>query len=251
MDEILGADRLLLLLDYDGTLTPIVSTPKEAVLSDSMKQLLGELTQHKKIDVCIVSGRGLKDIKKLVNIPRIIYVGNHGLEAEGIRYEVPGIKPEELRPFIKEICHEIAGRLRDIEGILIEEKGLTASVHYRQVPKAKINAVKERVAEVVNSYSDIRLTEGKKVLEIRPNVDWNKGKMTLLIVERFSEKYPKKNILPIYMGDDATDEDAFEALEKKGVTILVSKKEKETKAKFVLKDTKEVEELLKAIRYHF
>lgn len=247
MDEIKEADRLLLLLDYDGTLTPIVGTPKGAVLSDSMRQLLGELTQHKKIDVCIVSGRSLEDIKNLVNIHGIIYVGNHGFEAAGIRYEVPGLNPLKLRPFIKEICHEIAERLRDINGVLIDEKGLTASVHYRQVSEEEIDAVKEKVEEVINSYSEVKLTEGRKVLEIRPSVDWDKGRIAALIVGTFSEKYPKENILPIYIGDDATDEDAFEALKEKGVTILVSVRRKPTSASYYIRNQGEVIKFLKLL----
>lgn len=248
LNHVAKADRLLLLLDYDGTLTPIAGTPEEAVLSGAMRQLLKKLAKHKKIHVGIVSGRGLENIKKLVRIPGLIYVGNHGFEAEGVEYEASGLNPAEMRPIIKELCREISRKLEDVKGALIEDKGLSASVHYRLVAKEEIGAVRERVAEVVVLHPRVRLAEGRKVLEIRPNIDWDKGRMAALILEKFSHEYPGENILPIYIGDDATDEDAFEAF-KEGITVRVSKRDIETKAKFVLKDTDEVEDLLRAIRY--
>lgn len=246
------ADRVLLLLDYDGTLTPIVEMPEEAVLSSSMKELLKALSQREKIDVCIMSGRRLGDIKNLVGIPNVIYVGNHGLEVSEREYKVPGVQAGELRPLIKKICNECSNLLADMEGVLIENKGLTASIHYRRVRENRVDLLKKIVEGVVIPYSPkIRLTKGEKVLEIRPNIQWDKGKMADLIVGRISEEYPAENLLPVYIGDDATDEDAFEALEEKGITILVSDVAKETKAKFRLESIEETEKLLRTVNSIF
>lgn len=252
MDKILDKDVLLLFLDYDGTLTPIVKSPEEATLSGNTRELLRELKDNEKIDVCVVSGRGLQDIKNLVRIPGIVYVGNHGFEAEGVSYEIPALRRKKTRTLINGICCELEQKLRGIKGAFVENKGLAASVHYRQAKKEKISLIKKRVSEIMSSYiSDLKLAKGEKVLEIRPNVRWGKGKAVSRIYEEMSEKHPNEKIIPVYIGDDKTDEDAFNALEGEGVTILVSDKKKETGAKYRLENTKKVENLLKNIARNF
>lgn len=243
---------LLLFLDYDGTLTPIMNSPEKAILSDDIREILRELKDNEKIEVCIVSVRGLQEIKNLVRTPGIIYVGNHGFEADGISYEIPELNREKSRTLINGICCELEQKLRGIKGAFVENKGLTASVHYRQAKKEKISLIKERVSEIMSSYiSDLKLTKGKKVLEISPNVKWDKGKVVSHIYEERSEKHQNEKITPVYIGDDKTDEDAFKVLEGEGVTILVSDKKKETKARYRLENTKSVENLLRNISRNF
>lgn len=236
----------LLLPDYDGTLTPIVERPELAILSPDMRELLRRASRHYKLGV--ISGRSLADIKRLVDLGGIFYVGNHGFEISG-----PGVKlikpeAERARPVVAKLCEELRWKLSDIKGTIIEDKGPTASVHYRSVadPKAleDLNGIfGEAVAPYVDSGT-LRVTRGKKVFEIRPNIGWDKGKAVLWIIDKVN---PSRDLMPVYVGDDRTDEDAFFALKDRGVTVLVSREVKESNAKYFVRDVGEVKAFLEKL----
>jgi alpha,alpha-trehalase len=235
----------ILFLDYDGTLIPIARRPELAALAPDMKGLLRSLAGRFK--VAIISGRSLFDLEKLVGVRGIYYVGNHGLEISG-----PGVKfvqreAGRTSPAIAEICRKLERGLEKIDGAIIENKGLTASLHYREVKRKQIADMREIFEEIVKPYAIsevIRVTHGKKVFEIKPNIKWDKGNAVLWIIEAVD---PKKELVPVYIGDDRTDEDAFLALKNRGITILVSEKPKESHAKFFLRDVKEVKMFLKKL----
>jgi len=231
--------KYLLFLDYDGTLTPIVKKPSLAILSKSRRSILRKISRAKHILVAIISGRSLADVKKKVGIPHLIYAGNHGFEIQG-----PGIKlvhpaAQKTKPLLKKIKPELAQALKGIKGIIIEDKVLSLSVHYRQVSAKSAQKVNRIFNQVVKPYlkkRKIKVTQGKKVFEVRPPVNWNKGYAVLWLLKELTKKI---KATPIYIGDDLTDEDAFYALRKKGLTIRVGEKSK-TFAKQWLRDVDEV-----------
>lgn len=217
-DEIIRGNRISLFLDYDGTLTPIADTPEKVRPPYSVRRSLKRLKRY--YPVAIISGRSLNDLKKRVGLKGIVYAGNHGLEiwSEDFSLEIKGA----VR--FKKMLGKIAGRLEDclrnIEGIIIEDKGLTASVHYRLVDKKDIKDVFEAVKAALSPYLKQKvfvLSKGKKVLEIRPAILWDKGRA----VEWTVRQKLFKGRLPIYIGDDRTDQDAFRALKGKGLSVAV------------------------------
>lgn len=250
-DCIIKSDIVLILCDYDGTLTPIVSRPELATLSEKMRGILRLFSDHEHYKLGIISGRALEDVKDLVRIEGIYYAGNHGFEIEGP--DTRNVHPiaEKTRPKIKDICERLESELRNIKGVIVEDKGLSGSVHYRLVSKEKVPKVKKIFTEITTPYLDegvIKLTKGKKVLEIRPKIDWDKGKAVLWILDIFRKEHGARNILTIYLGDDKTDEDAFSALQKlNGISILVSPSPIKSKAKYFVKDVDEVKRFFEKV----
>jgi len=197
--------------------------------------------------MAIISGRALKDIRKLVGLRKIYYAGNHGLEICGPSLRLVRPEAEKVASTISEICDNLKVKLGHIEGVIVEDKGLTASIHHRLVAPGKLGELKRIFAETARPHlraGRIKIARGKKVLEIRPNINWDKGKAVLWIIEALK---PKGEALPIYLGDDETDEDAFRALRGKGMTILVSKTPIKSNAEYFLRDVDEVKVFLKKL----
>ena len=235
----------ILLFDYDGTLVPIAKKPEFAILPTDTRALLNSLA--KRFRIAIISGRSLGEVKNLVGARAIYYVGNHGFEIDGPGTRLLRSEAKRARPFIAKICARLRESLGAIDGAIVEDKGLTASVHYRQVARKELQRMKNIFEKVVRPHVNsgrIRLTHGKKVFEIRPNIEWDKGKAALWIIDVID---PKKKLIPVYMGDDRTDEDAFLALKDRGITVLVSKKPKKSNAKFFLKNVAEVKKFLSGL----
>ena len=244
LDEIktrLDGKTLVVFLDYDGTLTPIVATPDLAIISDEMRSVVKELS--KKIKVAIVSGRATDDVKAKAKIDGIFYAGSHGFE---INYPSGEIKINEeaqaIRPMIDEVQQKLAEKVKDIKGALIENVKYTVSAHYRLVSDEDFPRFEKEVDDILNQYPQFRKTSGKKVFEIRPRIDWHKGKAVDWIMNIFEKE--QQNILPVYLGDDTTDEDAFKALKEKGFGILVAIAERDTEAEYIVKNPEEVKKVL-------
>ncbi len=236
-----------LLLDYDGTLTPIVKTPDRARIPEQIKQLLKALSANPGCTLTIISGRCLKDIKKKVGLRNVVYSGNHGLQIEGpnIRFEAP-VTPD-YKTILQKIKNELKQMLSPVRGILLEDKGLSLALHYRLTNKKEVPFVRRAFYQVVLPYlrlGKIKTETGKKVFEIRPATEWDKGKAVLWVLSKQKSHSRAKPILPIYVGDDATDENAFRALKNKGLTIFVGNPKK-SYAKYYLRNTKEVSKFLK------
>ena len=235
---------IFLCLDYDGTLVPIEKSPHLAILSPDMRTLISKLSKHPSIEISIVTGRSLSHIKHLIHIPKIHYIANHGFEifSPYIRWIHPEAK--SIIPILEIGNKELQKKLSSITGILLENKHVTLSIHYRNVSVRHIKAIKQAVISVVSSYSHVlKITRGKKVLEIRPNILWDKGFAVLKFLE--SADFPT-NILPIYLGDDSTDEDAFYKLNPGGITIRVGRF-KDSSAQYFLQNTNEVKHFLERI----
>ncbi|MEM2884256.1 MAG: trehalose-phosphatase [Nitrososphaerales archaeon] len=236
-----ASSSLFILLDFDGTLTPIVRRPQEAYLSTETKQLLKILADNPRFQIAIVSGRMLNDVKERVGLEGLYYAGNHGLQITGPNLNFTHPKAEKLVDSIEKLANSLKSVLSGIEGVIVENKIFTISVHYRLTPLEKIGWVKKKVLNEANQFQQILVTQGKKVLEVKPSVDWNKGEAA-----RFLVKSVAPASLPIYAGDDNTDEDAFIKL-KEGVTILVAEEFKKTNAKYYLRNTDEVQDLLRRL----
>lgn len=244
--EQLSNKFILLLLDYDGTLTPIVENPEKAVIPKDTKELLQKLSKSRRFALGIISGRSLEDIKNTVGLENIVYAGNHGLEIEGPKIKFESQVSPQLKSAIHNIARELQKQLLSIKGILIEDKGLTLSIHYRLVDKKDIPVFEKIFSKVANPYivsGKIKINPGKKVYEIRPPVQWDKGKIVLWLLARQQFASPEFKVLPVYLGDDVTDEDAFKALKRKGWTIFVGKP-RSCAADYYLKDTEEVTRFL-------
>lgn len=241
VEEIAGrSDRLAVFLDFDGTLTAIVNDPKEALLSDSMRQTLQALAGR--VSLAVLSGRDLDDIRKCVAIDAIIYAGSHGFDIAGPR----GLRRQEATNFLPTLDaaeKELRKKLARIPGALIERKRFSIAAHYRKVNQNDVPKLKDAVSEVVARHRELRRMDGKKVYELLPSIDWDKGKAALWLLENLGLKHER--VRPIYIGDDRTDEDAFRALDQGGVGILVSEEPKATAASYLLRNPSEVERFLR------
>lgn len=249
LSKTLRDKNTILFLDYDGTLTPIAESPEKAVLSNEIRDLLEGLSKNPRCKISIISGRSLKNIKNLIGLRNIIYSGNHGLELEGPKVLFKNPIPPMYLTMLRKIKNELENKLSPIKGVLIEDKGLSLSVHYRLVNKDEIPSVQAIFYEVIITYlvkGKIKTKSGKMVLEVKPPVEWDKGKVVLWLLA--SQKFIKKSdkILPVYIGDDLTDEDAFKAIRNIGWTIYVGKPKK-SYAEYYVKNTNEVSIFLKEL----
>ena len=246
-DEILnrlGERTLAIFLDYDGTLTPIVEDPKKAALSDKARKVINRLAKY--YLVAIISGRDLEDVYKMVGIDDIAYAGSHGFDIIGPsgKYRDWHIGGPFL-PVLKSAEKELRTVLKDIRGARVERKRFAISTHYRQVESTSINTLEQRFDLVLLHHPELRKTTGKKVFELRPNIEWDKGRALLHLLEAFYNDSGR--VLPVYIGDDTTDEDAFRAIIDLGVAIAVYNETYPTIAHYALRDPHEVVDFLQEI----
>lgn len=243
-NKIKADSKIALFLDFDGTLGPIKKDPDRCLLSVKTKKQLRLLASAKQCYPSILSGRSLPDIMGRVGIRKIYYGGNHGLDISG-----PGIRythPESIsaRPILNDVRKQLQKEIRDIDGAWLEDKKYTLSLHFRTVRKKDIPLIEKIFYKTVGELLEKKLLavlKGKKVLELMPNALWDKGKAALYILQGL-----KEDCLPIYIGDDQTDENAFEVLYKKGITIRIGKLKK-TSANYYLNGSWEVSRLLKKV----
>ena len=240
-----------LLLDYDGTLSPIARTPAEAHMPDRAKELLLKLSKTPNCRIAIISGRSLSDISKRVGVKGIVYVGNHGFEIKGPKIKFKSLVSRRYRKVLKEIKTKLKKDLSPFKGVFIEDKGYCLTLHYRLANENDIPAIVSKFyfATFIDEFrKNIQTKFGKMTREIRPPILWNKGMTALWLLEQQSSVLKGKDmrVMPIYIGDDLTDEDAFQVLRNKGLTIFVGKP-KSTQARFYLKDNQEVEKFLELI----
>ena len=241
--------RLLLMLDFDGTLAPIAPTPAEAELPPETRFELERLVKSDGCTVAVVSGRALGDVRDKVRIDGITYVGNHGLE-----YVRPNEEPRLLAPpqpgdALERMRESLETSLAPFEGIGIEDKGYSFAVHYRLVKPEERPLVKEAVAEAVRargSAGSWEIRAGAMVLEVRPPLDCDKGTIVTGLLDLEEHLHGTSERFAMYIGDDATDEDAFKALRGRGVPVLVGAP-RISFAEYYLDGPREVRDLLRML----
>ena len=237
--EVLGRGSAGVFLDYDGTLTPIADRPEQATLSDSIRAKLSRLASC--CPVTIVTGRDVAVVRGFVRLDALGYAGCHGLDIEGaagtgLRYQAA----ETELPILDAAEAELRRRLSAVVGALVERKRYSVSTHYRLVDTDHAGLVEEVVSDVARRYTALRRERGKKVFELRPDVDWNKGRAVAWLIDALS----LDPAAAIYIGDDETDEHAFELLGGRGVPIVVEQEDRPTRARYRVRDPREVAEIL-------
>lgn len=214
LDQILRSlhihPAISLCLDYDGTLVPIQSRPELCWLSPSQKDLLRVLATHPRVRVSIVTGRSLEDIEQRVGIPEIIYAANHGLEIQGLHQGFQIARAAHIRESLQRLSPPLEKILQLVAGCWVEDKGLSATVHFRGVMESDIPRVSNAVEDYMIHWPEFIIRNGKSVLEIRPRVDWNKSHAVRWIGENAFPDF--REPLVIFSGDDVTDHDVFREL---------------------------------------
>src|SRR5437899_787729 len=243
-----ASKQLVVFLDYDGTLTPIRDRPEDAVISDSMREAVRRLA--KRVPVGVVSGRDRRVVQELMGLDNLIVAGSHGFDiwspaAGSIQREV-GASFEGL---LREVEARLSAELANLPGALVEPKKSSVAAHFRLVPEEQRPRVKEIVDAILSEHpAELKVTPGKMVFEIQPKLDWDKGKAVLYLLEALG--LDRDDVVPVYLGDDITDEDAFRALAGHGIGIFVGSADdpetvgRTTAADYVLNTIGEVEEFL-------
>jgi trehalose 6-phosphate phosphatase len=236
--------RLAIFLDYDGTLTPIVSRPEDAILSETMRSVLRRLAEL--CTVAIVSGRDLPDVQRLVDIDAVFYAGSHGFDIAGPKGL--GLRSEQGReflPILDQAEQELHDLLDSFNGVVVERKRFSLATHYRLADDRTIAAVGQAVKQVAARHPELRERHGKKVIELQPDIEWDKGKAVIRLLEVVTAK--PHEVVPLYIGDDLTDEDAFHVLKNRGVGIAVGENPNPTAARYFLQSPDEVRQFLTAL----
>ncbi|EXC06717.1 Trehalose-phosphate phosphatase [Morus notabilis] len=230
--------QIVMFLDYDGTLSPIVEDPDRAYMSNEMRKAVRAVARY--FPTAIVSGRCRDKVYSFVRLAELYYAGSHGMDIKGpskcSKYKngnesVLCQPATEFLPMVDEVYKILLEKTKSIPGSRVEHNKFCIS---------SWAALAEQVRLVINEYPKLRLTQGRKVLEIRPTIKWDKGKALEFLLESLG--YANSNeVLPVYIGDDRTDEDAFKVLRERGqgFGILVSKVPKETSASYSLQEPSE------------
>ncbi|XP_021284012.1 probable trehalose-phosphate phosphatase D [Herrania umbratica] len=257
-EQIVAASKgkqIVMFLDYDGTLSPIVEDPDQAFMPREMRAALRDVARY--FPTAIVTGRCRDKVYSFVKLAGLYYAGSHGMDIKGpsksCKYKKGNqgvlFQPaSEFLPMIDEVYKALVEKTKSIPGAKVENNKFCVSVHFRCVDEKSWAALAEQVRSVLNEYPKLKLTQGRLVLEIRPTIKWDKGRALEFLLEALG--YANSNdVLPVYIGDDRTDEDAFKVLRDRGqgFGILVSKVPKETDAFYSLQEPSEVKEFLRRL----
>ena len=247
----IGNRQPVLFLDYDGTLSPIVKDPDKAILSDKTKEVLKKLA--KELPVAVVSGRDRADVESKVGLENVYYAGSHGFDISGpngmeMQYE-GGLN---AIPALNEAEKNLKEKLKDIEGARVERKKYAIAVHFRNVSEEEVPMVKSAVYKELDKREELKKGGGKMILELKPDIDWHKGRATRWLLDALDLE--GRQHIPVFIGDDVTDEDGLQEIQEDGIGILVGTHGEKTAAHYRLESTDEVsdflDELHKSLKRH-
>ncbi len=231
-------------LDYDGVLTPIVEHPDLALLSEETKRALEELASV--MTVAVVSGRDVTDVRDKIQLSGIYYAGSHGFDIIGPDGEpVVDERLDQFQRYLEPLDTATAmleERLRNVEGSQVERKRFAIAVHYRRVDDADLGRVEKAVEDIAPSVPLLRVTTGKKIFEFRPDFDWDKGRALQWLLTELG--LDRRDVTPLYLGDDTTDEDAFRVIRRRGIGIVVGREGEDSYAHYALANTDDVRSFL-------
>jgi trehalose 6-phosphate phosphatase len=217
--DVITRRRPAVFFDFDGTLSEIVENPDAARLVEGAAEALKSLTAQ--CPVAILSGRDLADVRQRIGLPGIWYAGSHGFELtgpDGAHHE--NTEAAASIPVLERAAAELADQLGDIPGVVVEHKRFGVAVHYRNAERDRIGEVAAAVRRT-GQRTALRVTTGREVIELRPDVDWDKGKTLRWVLDYVRDDERPGPLSPIYLGDDITDEDAFDAVRDDGIAIVV------------------------------
>ena len=250
-NERLAGRHPAVFLDYDGTLTPIVDRPEDAIISESMREAVRALASR--CTVCVVSGRDRPVVQELMGVDDLVVAGSHGFDiwrpdAGTLEHEASG----DFAGLLTRVTNRVRDEAGAIDGAVIEPKKVSVAVHYRLVADAERPRITALVDRLLAEHSDeLKVTPGKMVYEIQPKLDWDKGKAVLHLLAALD--LDREEIVALYLGDDITDEHAFEALKGRGIGVVVGNPDdpeiagRTTAADFVLTSIQEVERFLRTL----
>ncbi len=245
----IGERRLAVFFDYDGTLTPIVEHPDMAILAPDARASLERLAAA--TTVGILSGRDVNDVIDKIGVEGIYYAGSHGFDIVAPDGHSVGGDLSRFDAFLPQLDateQELREQLADVPGFNVERKRFAIAVHYRQVPEEHHRNVADVVERVAAQHSSLRVAGGKMIFEIRPDIEWDKGTALDWLLGEMGLDRP--DVLPVYIGDDVTDEDGFRALEGRGTGIVVGRESRTSRATFALDDTDQVRAFLDELCAH-
>ncbi len=214
----LTARRPAVFFDFDGTLSDIVDDPDSARPAAGAVEALQKLAAH--CPVAVLSGRDLADVTKRIGLPGIWYAGSHGFELtapDGTHHQNDAAAA--AIPVLEQAAAQLRDQLGSIPGVVVEHKRFGVAVHYRKAARDRVGEVAAAV-HAAGQRDGLRVTTGREVIELRPDIDWDKGKTLRWVIDHLREA-GSGPLVPIYLGDDITDEDAFDAVRHDGVPILV------------------------------
>ncbi len=227
--------------DYDGALTPIVDRPEDAVIPPATLAALEALADLTVVGV--VSGRDLADVMGMVPTERIWFAGSHGFDVrrpDGSREEFPD--GAAALPALESAERSLAERIATIDGAWAERKRFAIAVHYRATPDDQIADLEAAVADVAAAHEGLRMTGGKKIFELRPDIDWHKGKAVRWLID--AAGLDPADTLALFIGDDITDEDGFAEVRSRGVGVVVGTEDRYTAAHLRVDDPDATRQLL-------
>ncbi len=247
--QIEEARHVSLFLDFDGTLAPIRRSPSAASLPRSTAGLLRALAHHPSVSVSIVTGRSLRDIRRRVRDRKVAYAANHGLhiiDTAGVEWIHPGALRARKR--LRAMGLVLSERIAAYAGAFVEDKDLTVAVHFRRVRSHRVRGLRSLVNRILRaSPNHFRVVTGKKIIEVRPPVDWGKGNAVARLLKGHRGGSRR---LVVFIGDDRTDEDAFAILRSRSITIRVGDVHN-TSAQYTVRSTTEVRQVLRLLLRSF